>query len=700
MQMRVTRKKITMTNNKAEPIEENTSAEEKAPEEARNKDFVELLTENLSWQTIRDIMTYDVNRPLMEKTTGDLADIALQRGWITSEQYDDLRNSEEDVSKSLGLSMIERGLITEKQLKKAMAVMERTGQPLWRTLLQLKMTLPSDVVQFLKSDIELPFGKRPRPILCRYLVEEGHLSEKQLDAAWSEAKARKVEFGRYLESSGMVSDEMLERGTALELGLPFDDLADVDEVSTHLLRMIPSGVLLRFTALPYKIEDEKLFVAFSDERHMEEMTKLGLMLKMPIQPVLAPRARLEELLERLVSDDTFKNAFIQDTETEGNESPVANMLTVIMRGLLNAEGSDIHIEPSADSARVRYRVDGILHDFLTLKPDMARRVTARIKGLASMEIEQHFMPQDGHLNIRIDDADRNFRVATIPSIYGETIALRLVQSEMAFSSFAQLGMVKSQRQLMADLLNSPSGLVLSAGPVGSGKTTTLYSCLNCLDCFNQNIMTIEDPVEFELTGVTQVQVRNKRGLTFGAGVRALLRQDADTLMIGEIRDEETAQIAIRASLSGTLVLSTIHANSATAAIASLMQLGVTGFSAGNALTGVVFQRLVHRICKKCREPYEADEMERKELQIEGDDPVTLYRSPGCASCFRTGFHGRIGVYEIVKLDEEMRQVMFSRPTQGELHAAALKAGMIPLQAHVRDLVISGEISLKEMLRTI
>ena len=683
-----------MTKKKAEPTEENASTE------VRNKDFVELLTEKLSWQTIRDVMTYDVNRPLREKTTGDLADLALQRNWITREQYDQLRSSEEDVTESLGQSMMERGLITPEQLTKAKAVMERTGQPLWRTLLQLKMTLPADVVQFLKSDIELPFGKRPRPVLCRYLVDEGLCSEEQLDEAWHEAKAQKIEFGRYLKENGMATDEVLERGSAMELGLPFDDLADVDEISTHLLRMIPSGVLLRFTALPYKIEGGQLFVAFSDARHVEEMTKLGLMLKMPMQPVLAPRARLQELLDRLVSDDTFKNAFIQGTLAEEDESPAANMLTVILRGLLNAGGSDIHIEPSLDSARVRYRVDGILHDFLTLDSDMARRVSARIKGLAGMEIEQRFVPQDGHLNLRIDDADRNFRVATIPSIHGETIALRLVQSEMAFSNFEQLGMTENQRHIMTEMLNSPNGLVLTAGPVGCGKTTTLYSCLNCLDCFNQNIMTIEDPVEFELTGVTQVQVQNKRGLTFGKGVRALLRQDADTLMIGEIRDEETAQIAIRAALSGTLVLSTIHANSATAAVASLMQLGVTGFSAGNALTGVVFQRLVHRICENCREPYEADAMERKELEIEGDAPLTLYRSHGCASCFRTGYHGRIGVYEMVKIDEDMRQVIFSRPTHSQLQAAATKAGMVPIKSHVRDLVISGDISFKEMLHFI
>ena len=643
-------------------------------------------------------MTYDINRPLMEKTTGDLADVALKRGWINREQYDELRNSEEDVSESLGQSMMERGLITSEQLTEARSVMERTGQPLWRTLLQLKMTLPSDVVQFLKSDIELPFGKRPRPVLCSYLVDEGFCSEEQLDAAWLEAKAQKIEFGRYLESSGIVANEVLEQGAAIELGLPFDNLADVDEISTHLLRMIPSGVLLRFKALPYKIENEHLFVAFSDARHIEEMTKLGLMLKMPMQPVLAPQARLEQLLERLVTDDSFKKTFIKDTDTEDDESPAANMLIIILRGLLNAEGSDIHIEPSYGSARVRYRVDGILHDFLALKPDIAKRVCARIKGLANMEIEQRFRPQDGHLNLRIDNTDRNFRVATIPSIYGETVALRLVQSEMAFSNFEQLGMMENQRQLMTDLLNSPSGLVLTAGPVGCGKTTTLYSCLNCLDCFNQNIMTIEDPVEFELTGVTQVQVNNKRGLSFGAGVRALLRQDADTLMIGEIRDEETAEIALRASLSGTLVLSTVHANSATAAIASLMQLGVTGFSAGNALSGVVFQRLARRICKDCREAYEADDTERKELQIEGDDPVTLYRSHGCNTCFQTGYHGRIGVFEMLKIDEEMRQVIFSQPTHNELYAAATKAGMIPIEAHVRELVLSGDISMKEMLR--
>ena len=689
-----------MTNNKAEPIEEEAPAEKNVPAEVRDKDFVDLLTENLSWQTIRDVMTYDVNRPLRKKTTGDLADLALQRSWITREQYDELRNSDDDVTESLGQSMMERGLITQEQLTKAKSVMERTGQPLWRTLLQLKMTLPADVVQFLKSDIELPFGKRPRPVLCRYLVDEGICSEEQLDAAWREAKAQKIEFDRYLKENSMVSDEVLERGAALELGLPFDDLADVDEISTHLLRMIPSGVLLRFTALPYKVEAEQLFVAFSDPRHMEEMTKLGLMLKMPMQPVLAPRARLEELLERLVSVDTFKSAYTQDSEAKEDESPAANMLTIILRGLINAEGSDIHIEPSLNSARVRYRVDGILHDFLTLDTDMARRVSARIKGLAGMEIEQRFMPQDGHLNLRIDDADRNFRIATVPSMYGETIAMRLVQSEMAFSSFQQLGMLENQRQLMTEMLNSPSGLVLTAGPVGSGKTTTLYSCLNCLDCFNQNIMTIEDPVEFELSGVTQVQVQNKRGLTFSAGVRALLRQDADTLMIGEIRDEETVQIAIRAALSGTLVLSTIHANSATGAVASLMQLGVTGFSAGNALSGVVFQRLVHRICKNCRESYEADAMERKELEVEGDEPITLYRSRGCDSCFRTGYHGRIGVYEMVKIDEEMRHVIFSRPTHSELQAAATRAGMIPLKAHVRELVISGDINIKEMLHII
>lgn len=664
------------------------------------KDFVELLTEDLSWQTIRDVMTYDLNRPLREKTTGDLADVALKRGWITKEQHNDLRESKGDVADSIGHSMVEREVITSEQLAEAREVMQRTGQPLWRTLLQLKMMLPEDVVQFLKADIELPFGERPHPGICRYLIEEKISTEDVLDAAWNEAKAKKVEFVHYLKKYEIVSAEALTRGAAVELDLPFNDLAEIEKIPTHILRMIPDGVILRFKALPFKVEHDRLHVAFCDVHHMEGMTKLGLMMKMPIQPILAPQARLEELLTESIPGEAFKSIVANGEKSSGKKSTAVEMLTVLLRGLINAEGSDIHIEPSPDSARVRYRVDGVLHDFLTLDIEMAKRVSARLKVLANMEVDQRFLPQDGHLILQVDDVERNFRIATVPSLYGEKVAMRLVQNEMAFSNFEQLGMNQAQQELMNELINSSNGLVLTAGPVGSGKTTTLYSCLNCLDCFNQNIMTIEDPVEFVLSGVTQVEVHNKRGLTFGTGVRALLRQDVDTLMVGEIRDEETARIAVRASLSGTLVLSSIHANSATAACASMMQLGVSAFSVGNALAGIVFQNLARCICKDCREPYEADRAEKHELGFTKDETLTLYRGLGCASCFRTGFHGRTGVYEMIKMDENLRHAIFEQATHNELRAVARKAGMIPLSLQLRELVIDGTIPLGEMLRII
>jgi type IV pilus assembly protein PilB len=257
-----------------------------------------------------------------------------------------------------------------------------------------------------------------------------------------------------------------------------------------------------------------------------------------------------------------------------------------------------------------------------------------------------------------------------------------------------------QAALGERLLNIPSGLVLTAGPVGSGKTTTLYSCLNRLDCFNHNIMTIEDPVEFELPGVIQAQVNVKRGMTFATGVRALLRQDADVLMVGEIRDEETAQVAIRAAMSGTLVLSSIHASSATAAVGALSQLGIGSYAIGNALSGVVFQRLVRRICNECKESYVGDDTERKELGIESDEELILHRGSGCSACFHTGYHSRVGSYEMIRIDETLRQAIYSRASNQELRQVACKQGMFTLADHLRSMVLDGVTSLSEMSRTV
>jgi type IV pilus assembly protein PilB len=660
-----------------------------------DKDLVELMTEKLSWQTIRDVLAYDVNRPIYEKTTGDLTELALSRGWLSKEQHQQLKQSRDDVNASLAKSLVDRGLITGAQLTEAQVFMSRTGQPLWRTLLQLKMTPPQEIVRFLRADIELPFGHRPHGPMCEYLIDHGICSDADLDKAWEDAKASKTEFVLHLQDAGMVTREETLRASAAELRLPYDSLEAVDEIDDVLLQELPNDVLLSYQVLPYKMDNGLLHVAFSNPRQLDEVNKIGLMVEATIQPVLAPPEKLSKLRRHCLAKRKKKGGKgpVRDPV---DTKPPAEMLTLVLRGLVNADGSDVHLEPGKDLTRVRYRVDGMLHDFVTIQPEVSARVVARLKGLANMQIEQRFIPQDGHLNLNIDGAERNFRISTLPTAYGEKVAIRLVRKDFAFSNFHQLGMNDDQAALGERLLNIPSGLVLTAGPVGSGKTTTLYSCLNRLDCFNHNIMTIEDPVEFELPGVIQAQVNVKRGMTFATGVRALLRQDADVLMVGEIRDEETAQVAIRAAMSGTLVLSSIHASSATAAVGALSQLGIGSYAIGNALSGVVFQRLVN----ECKESFVGGDTERKELGIDADEELTLHRGIGCPACFHTGYHGRVGAYEMIRINETLRQAIYSKASNQELRQVACEQGMFTLADHLRSMVLDGVTSLSEMSRTV
>ena len=374
------------------------------------------------------------------------------------------------------------------------------------------------------------------------------------------------------------------------------------------------------------------------------------------------------------------------------------LLTVIVRGVLKSSGTDIHIDPQKESARVRYRVDGVLHDVMTIDPSAARKVVSRIKSLANMDVTNRHVPQDGHLIININEKSHNFRISTLPTIFGEKVAMRLVQSDMAFSSFEQLGLNKDQRKMLKSILSLPNGLVVTTGPVGSGKTTTLYSCLNAMDCFKKNIVTIEDPVEYDVTGVNQVQVNVKRDVSFAIGLRSILRQDPDVIMVGEIRDEETAEIAVRAAMTGSMVLSTIHANSAPTCISSFIQLGVKPYLVSHALSGIIFQRLVRRICASCKESYEATKADKRELGLNEHDDVKLFKGKGCADCLHTGYKGRIGIYEILQVDDVFRQAVVDNPSMENLKRAAQHANMLTLREHAIEQVVAGTITLDEMMR--
>ncbi len=667
-----------------------------AGDKAAKRGFYELLKQDVSWKAIKDVMTYEI--PIFgEASDDDIAEVLVQQGYVSHEQLEELKTHSDVIGDSVGQALVDRDIITADQLRDAKELKEATGQPLYRALMHLKLAVPQDLVDVLTAPIQLPFGNRVDDEFTRWIISNGIATEERLDEAWRESRERGEEFRNHLLQVGILSEEEYAKAVAHEADVPFDDLSGVYDIPDKLTHMLPAFLLRRHRALPYKLEDNKLFIAFPESHNVRDFEKLGLMLNFETQPVIAPQSTHAELVATYLPKDS-EAATSEILPDDGPVQPAVELLTAILRGLVRSTGTDVHIEPQRESIRVRYRIDGILHDVMTLTPDTAHRVVSRVKSLAQMDIAQRHLPQDGHVVLPVLDRPRNFRIATIPTVDGEKLAIRLVQSDLAFSSFGQLGMNAEQQELVDEILAMPNGLVLAGGPVGSGKTTTLYSFLNSMDCFAGNVVTIEDPVEYELAGVTQIQVNARRDLTFAVGLRAILRQDPDVIMVGEIRDDETAEIAVRAAMTGSLVLSSMHANSATTAIYSLIQLGVRPYMVGLATSGIIFQRLARRVCNFCREAYPATAADRLELEAGPDEELMICRGTGCAKCLHTGYHGRTGVFEILKLNDQYREAIAAEPSLTNLAEAAAEAKMISLREHAAQLVRKGVISIEEMTR--
>lgn len=599
------------------------------------------------------------------------------------------------VSDSVGNILVDRGLIDREQLDAARVHGERTGQPLLRSLLQMGSTLPQEINAILHMKIPLPIGKLPDDEFVRFLIDKQLTTRKELEESWANTKEQKIDFVSYLRSNDVVSDENLAEALASQASLPFEALEEIETIPEPVLRLLPTNVLMSRKALPLRLEGDTLVVAFADVLDIIEFEKMEMMLNHKLEAVIVPRDRLRLLTAANVTE---QHAYLDQTNSD--TGPV-QLLNTILRGLTKCNGTDIHIEPQKNAVRIRYRVDGLLHDVMTLDLTTARRIVGRIKTMANMDVVQTRVPQDGHLFLDIgDDLSVDFRVATVPSHTGEKVALRMVQSHMAFSTFQQLGMNQAQQQMMDEMLSSASGMILVTGPVGAGKTTTLYSCLSCMDCLAHNIMTVEDPVEYELTGGCQIQVNEKTGVTFAAGLRAILRQDPDVILVGEIRDEETANVAIRASMTGQLVFSTLHANSASSAVTSLLNLGVAPYLVSQAIAGVLFQRLVRCICVECKESYRAPDYVKQVLGQPINDELRLYRGKGCKRCLHTGYQGRVGAFELLQLDDDYRRIVINNPTSRQLRDAAIKSGMQPLYRHGRELALAGVTSVEEAQRVL
>jgi general secretion pathway protein E len=457
------------------------------------------------------------------------------------------------------------------------------------------------------------------------------------------------------------------------------------------LRLIPEDMARKYNAIPVSINGNTLVVAIANPSDIFALEALATRSHMRIEPRTASISEILESIdfnyrstaeiERQVSH-IFQKDEIESESIRLNtvtDAPVAQALILIIDEAVKARASDIHVQPQEDKLRVRYRIDGTLHDALSLPSATAIPLVSRIKVLANMNIADRHRPQDGQFSVDAKGRLLDIRVATTPTVYGEMAALRLLYKARATMTLPELGFSEESLTTYEKMLKVPYGMILVSGPTGAGKTTTLYASINCLDRVGRNIITIEDPVEYRFTNINQIQVNPKSGLTFASGLRSILRLDPNVILVGEIRDAETANIAVQSALTGHLVLSSIHANDAIGVVFRLLDLGIDPFMVASSLAGIVAQRMVRRVCPECSRPVKVSMVEQMVYNRETNDSRSefLYGS-GCQSCAQTGYMGRMGIFEILRMTDELRMLLIKGTSTAELKAEALKSGMITL----------------------
>ncbi|MFO7965292.1 MAG: type II secretion system ATPase GspE [Desulfobacterales bacterium] len=415
------------------------------------------------------------------------------------------------------------------------------------------------------------------------------------------------------------------------------------------------------------------------------------------------RDSAEQLVQHMEENGGIVINEFEDTADlldDTSDAPIIKLVNHIISQAAKARASDIHVEPYQDIFKVRYRVDGILYDLLTPPKGIQASLTSRIKVMAKMNIAEKRLPQDGRIDVRIGDQEIDIRVSTIPTTFGERVVLRLLNKSSSLLKLPELGLTRQRLEALERLVTSPNGIILVTGPTGSGKTTTLYAVLSSLNKPDINIITIEDPIEYQLKGISQIQVNPKIDLTFAKGLRSIVRQDPDIILVGEIRDRETAEIAVQSALTGHLVFSTLHTNDSASAITRLVDIGVEPFLIASSVLGVVAQRLVRVLCRACKEPYAPDDFALESLGISPErvKDVLLYRAKGCPECFHTGFKGRIGIFEIMVLESSLKSLVLKTYDSNRIKSEALKRGMVTLRMDGIDKVLSGITTVEEVIR--
>lgn len=550
---------------------------------------------------------------------------------------------------------------------------------------------------------------RGRKRLGDLLVETGFLNKEQLEKALIVQKKTYERLGKVLINLGYITEEQIIEVLEFQLGVPRIVLADM-EISREVAATIPLALAERYKAIPVKKSGKKLTLAMVDPTNFYAIDDVRMVSGCDVEPMIALENDImlaisqsygvHDLVEKAVSKLRPEDGTAFTEMQTAEDAPIIGIVNSLFSQAIRERASDIHIEPQDKTLRVRFRIDGVLREISAFTRDIHAAIISRIKIMGNMDIAEKRLPQDGRIMITENGREIDVRVSTLPTILGEKVVMRILDKKTVILDVGKLGFSAINLQKYSKLYTQSYGMILITGPTGSGKTTTLYSTLSVVNSPDKNIITIEDPVEYRLDGINQVQVNIKAGLTFAGGLRSILRQDPNIVMLGEIRDRETADIAIRAALTGHLVLSTLHTNDAAGAITRLIDMGVEPFLVASSVLGVVAQRLVRLACPECKQAYtpSADSIERVFLDIPSDQDIVLYRGAGCASCGHTGYKGRMAIHEVMPVSVHIRELINRRASTDEIALAARQEEMIVMREDGIQKAFNGLITVAEVMR--
>ncbi|HEY7439674.1 MAG TPA: ATPase, T2SS/T4P/T4SS family [Acidimicrobiia bacterium] len=548
------------------------------------------------------------------------------------------------------------------------------------------------------------------------LLQQGLITEAQLDAAVDEEEASGRPLGRVLIEMGHISEVDLVQALASQVGLEFLDLSDVT-IDPSVAALLPEAKARQYQALPVMWrEDGRLIVAMADPGNLPAVDAISTITNSDVVTVVSTASQLQDEIDRFHRLDGEVGEMAQEAADEYGDSdelsnvseviedaPIVKFVNLVITQAVQDRASDIHVEPAEKDLRIRYRIDGVLHEVMHSPKAIQAGVISRLKVMSDINIAERRVPQDGRMSLKISGKPIDLRVATLPTVFGEKVVMRILDKGQALLTLDDQGFLPDVLQRYEVSFRKPYGTILVTGPTGSGKSTTLYATLNILNQVDRNIITVEDPVEYRLPGINQVQIHSKAGLSFAAALRSILRADPDIVLVGEIRDQETAIIAVEASLTGHLVLSTLHTNDAASTPLRLVEMGVEPFLVTSALDCVLAQRLARKLCDHCKEAYEPSEAELVEAgwpMDEVDELPTIYKAIGCSSCGKTGYRGRFALHEVMPITEEIERLIIERRATDDVKKEALMGGMIPLHRDGLRKVASGMTSLEEVFRVV